>query len=206
MFEYDIAAGIPGKLYVDDCYLNCFFYSNSKDNWETGVMVSCTFGVVTDYPFWITDQKYTFLKQEDDDISELDEANELERGIIVPEFKWDFAKRSDVKRIENKSISASDFVMTIYGYVLNPKVMIAGHPYSVEAEILIGERLVIDSKKPSVKKIGRFGEVTNLWNAREKNYSVFQKIPSGYATMNWTGSFGVDLTVFDERSEPKWSL
>ena len=45
-----------------------------------------------------------------------------------------------------------------------------------------------------------------MYNARNKLQSVFEKIPSGASVLSWEGDFGVDLTIFDERSEPKWSL
>ena len=83
---------------------------------------------------------------------------------------------------------------------------IAGHPYRVETTVYEGERLVIDSKKGTVKKIGRLGEVVDCYNARQKDYSVFQKIPPGLNVFQWSGGFGVDITLFDERSEPKCSL
>lgn len=125
---------------------------------------------------------------------------------MFPEFPFDFAPVRGEKILENPSFTDSNFVTTIYGFAESPQVSIAGHPYRVETTIYEGERLVIDSKKGSVKKIGRLGEVVNCYNARQKDYSVFQKIPPGLNVFQWSGGFGVDIVLFDERSEPKWSF
>lgn len=110
------------------------------------------------------------------------------------------------RTINNPSFADSNFILTIYGFADNPSVMIAGHPYTVYATIYEGERMVINSVDRTVLKIGRLGEVTSLYNSREKIISVFQKIPPGAHVVTWPGSYGIDLTLLDERSEPKWSF
>ena len=125
---------------------------------------------------------------------------------MFPEFPFDFAPVRGEKILENPSFTDSNFIMTIYGFVESPQVSIAEHPYRVETTVYEGERLVIDSKKGTVKKIGRLGEVVDCYNARQKDYSVFEKIPAGLNVFQWSGGFGIDITLFDERSEPKCSL
>jgi hypothetical protein len=44
---------------------------------------------------------------------------------------------------------------------------------------------------------------TNLFDSRNKAQSVFEKIPEGALTFAWEG-FSFELTLFEERSEPKW--
>ncbi len=125
---------------------------------------------------------------------------------MFPEFPFDFCSEKGEKTLFNPSFKDSNFILTIYGFVENPQITISGHPYRVETTVYEGERLVIDSIKGTVKKIGRLGEITDCYNARGKQKRVFQKIPSGMNTFQWSGGFGVDITLFDERSEPKWSL
>ena len=131
---------------------------------------------------------------------------ELEEGIMFPEFPFDFCTETGEEVLINPSFNDSNFIMTIYGFAENPQLNIAGHPYKVEATINEGEQLVINSLTHTVQKIGRLGEITNLYNARGKIYSVFKKIPPGTNTLQWSGGFGIDIILFDERSEPKWSL
>ena len=50
------------------------------------------------------------------------------------------------------------------------------------------------------------GTNTNLFNFRNKTNSIFRKIPAGNLEISWDSSYGVDLTIYRERSEPKGAL
>lgn len=202
VFEKDIYNDIAGKIYIDDYYMRCFIKSCKKSKRGNGVIRSYEYTLITDYPFWIKETIYQYLPEPPEAVKYTD----LETGIMFPEFPFDFAPVRGEKILENPSFTESNFVMTIYGFAESPQVSIAGHPYRVETTVYEGERLIIDSKKGTVKKIGRLGEVVDCYNARQKDYSVFKKIPAGLNVFQWSGGFGIDITLFDERSEPKCSL
>ena len=98
--------------------------------------------------------------------------------------------------INNESYLPCHFRMTIYGPVTDPEIVIANHIYKVETTVFTDERLEIDSRNNTVIKIGRLGEETDLYNSRYKLQSVFA----------WPGGYGIDITLYDERSEPRWTL
>lgn len=200
-FERDINAKHPGKLLYDDYYIECYITA-SEISPDEHFGLKKTITAYCPYPFWIKETTYQYLPEPPEAIKYTD----LENGIMFPEFPFDFAPVRGEKILENPSFTDSNFVMTIYGFAESPQVSIAGHPYRVETTVYEGERLVIDSKKGTVKKIGRLGEVVDCYNARQKDYSVFQKIPAGLNVFQWSGGFGIDIVLFDERSEPKWSL
>lgn len=202
VFEKDIYNDVAGKIYINDYYMRCFIKSCKKSKRGNGVIRSYEYTLITDYPFWIKETTYQYLAEPPEAVKYTD----LETGIMFPEFPFDFAPVRGEKILENPSFTDSNFIMIIYGFVESPQVSIAGHPYRVETTIYEGERLVIDSKKGTVKKIGRLGEVVDCYNARQKDYSVFKKIPAGLNVFQWSGGFGIDITLFDERSEPKCSL
>lgn len=202
VFEKDIYNDVAGKIYINDYYMRCFIKSCKKSKRGNGVIRSYEYTLITDYPFWIKETTYQYLPEPPEAVKYTD----LENGIMFPEFPFDFAPVRGEKILENPSFTDSNFIMTIYGFAESPQVSIAGHPYRVETTVYEGERLVIDSKKGTVKKIGRLGEVVDCYNARQKDYSVFQKIPPGLNVFQWSGGFGIDITLFDERSEPKCSL
>lgn len=202
VFEKDIYNDVAGKIYINDYYMRCFIKSCRKSKRGNGVIRSYEYTLITDYPFWIKETTYQYLAEPPEAVKYTD----LETGIMFPEFPFDFAPVRGEKILGNQSFTDSNFIMTIYGFVESPQVSIAGHPYRVETTVYEGERLVIDSKKGTVKKIGRLGEVVDCYNARQKDYSVFQKIPPGLNVFQWSGGFGIDITLFDERSEPKCSL
>lgn len=196
---------------------------------------TCVFKIISDRPVWIKENIHQFRPQivipgepEENipDISgEITQGKPTENNSVVRDFPFDFLKPSNLKityplfdfpfdlvgaygrrTLKNESFAGANFVMTIYGFVDNPNIQIAGHPYTVYTTVYEGERLIINSAAGTVKKIGRLGEETNLYNARRKDYSVFQKIQPGIQTVSWPGTYGMDIVLFDERSEPKWSL
>lgn len=202
VFEKDIYNDVAGKIYINDYYMRCFIKSCKKSKRGNGVIRSYEYTLITDYPFWIKETTYQYLPEPPEAVK----YTELEEGIMFPEFPFDFYTETGEEVLINPSFNDSNFIMTIYGFAENPQLNIAGHPYKVEATINEGEQLVINSLTHTVQKIGRLGEITNLYNARGKIYSVFKKIPPGTNTLQWSGGFGVDIKLFDERSEPKCSL
>lgn len=200
-FERDINTKRPGKLLYDDYYIECYITA-SETSPDEYFGLKKTITAYCPYPFWIKETTYQYFPEPPEAVK----YTELEEGIMFPEFPFDFCTETGEEVLINPSFNDSNFIMTIYGFAENPQVNIAGHPYKVEATINEGEQLVINSLTHTVQKIGRLGEITNLYNARGKMYSVFKKIPPGTNTLQWSGGFGVDIILFDERSEPKCSL
>lgn len=200
-FERDINTKRPGKLLYDDYYIECYVTA-SETSPDEYFGLKKTITAYCPYPFWIKETTYQYFPEPPEAVK----YTELEEGIMFPEFPFDFCTETGEEVLINRSFNDSNFIMTIYGFAENPQLNIAGHPYKVEATINEGEQLVINSLTHTVQKIGRLGEITNLYNARGKIYSVFKKIPPGTNTLQWSGGFGVDIKLFDERSEPKWSL
>ena len=200
-FERDINTKRPGKLLYDDYYIECYITA-SETSPDEYFGLKKTITAYCPYPFWIKETTYQYFPEPPEAVK----YTELEEGIMFPEFPFDFCTEIGEEVLINPSFNDSNFIMTIYGFAENPQVNIAGHPYKVEATINEGEQLVINSLTHTVQKIGRLGEITNLYNARGKIYSVFKKIPPGTNTLQWSGGFGVDIKLFDERSEPKCSL
>lgn len=200
-FERDINTKRPGKLLYDDYYIECYITA-SEASPDEYFGLKKTITAYCPYPFWIKETTYQYFPEPPEAVK----YTELEEGIMFPEFPFDFCTETGEEVLINPSSNDSNFIMTIYGFAENPQLNIAGHPYKVEATINEGEQLVINSLTHTVQKIGRLGEITNLYNARGKIYSVFKKIPPGTNTLQWSGGFGVDIKLFDERSEPKWSL
>lgn len=64
--------------------------------------------------------------------------------------------------------------------------------------------MIIDSAEQTVYKYLTNGTVSNLFNERGYEYSIFEKIPSGLIRVNWTGTYGIDLDIFLERREAAW--
>lgn len=221
--ERDVIENVPGKLYVGEQYLMCNIIASKKLDWSKGVeYLKNTVAVIPRYPFWRTEKMFVFPPDKSSNIQSVpiktgdiyknqvteDVLPSTDENTIHPLFDlpFDFIKICGRRILENTSFVACDFIMTIYGFVDNPSILIGGHLYAVVATIYEGEQLIINSADHTVKKIGRLGDITNLYNAREKQYSVFKKIPPGVQTISWSGNYGIDIQLIYERSEPMWSL
>ena len=234
IFEYDIESKTPGKLYFDEYYIECYVISSETVPGEY-FDVKKIFKVYCPYPFWVKEHTYSFLPQIDKQDTgstqpivsgNVYEGDVVENKAVLREFSFDFVRKSDKKIkyplfdypfdfvrktgervIENSSnFKPCNFKMVIYGYAENPSVIIENHVYQVFATVYEGERLEINSFNKTVVKIGRIGENTNLYNFRNKIQSVFEKIPPGTSRLAWSGGFGIELTLFEERGEPKWNF
>ena len=96
--------------------------------------------------------------------------------------------------------------MTIFGEVGNPRVSVNGHPYQVNVDLAANEYLIIDSRKNTVTKYLANGTTLNVFDKRNKAQSVFEPIPGGTLRLTWPGTFGFDLTLYEERSEPRCTI
>lgn len=233
--EKDVLAKEPGRLYFGDWYLTGYVIGSEKSGFmQCDRRMGVNLKFIAESKRWRKDQLITLRPQEiEEQRKQLDPITTGKPGsvekampdkVIFHEFPYDYFKQSTIHSIYpqydyafdyvkshgksaiiNESFTGSDFIMTIYGFCIHPIITIGGHPYGVDVVVYEGERLVIDSQAGTVMKTGRLGEVTNCFNARDKAYSIFEPIPSGRSSLVWPGTYGIDLCIFEERSEPKWT-
>lgn len=198
IFEKDVSSGTPGKLYIDDQYMVCYIKSSEKDNWETDQIIQCEYGIITDYPLWITEKKHEFR---------INTGKEVGEYLDFP-FDMPFDLMGDEKGMGNVILdhyASCDFLLTIYGPCLSPRIVIGQSIYEVKTKIGDGEYLTIDSRKGTVYRIRtNGGKVNEFDNRTTAPNSPFEKIQPGYNLVSWDGSFGFDLLLYMERSEPAW--
>lgn len=195
LFEKDIMNGVPGRLYIDDQYMNCYIKSSKKANWETDQIILCEYGMITDYPFWTKESVHIFKS------SEISSTNNKR---YPGRYGYRYANGLNNASINNSHYVESNFKLLIYGKCINPTVIIGGNIYKVHTLIEEGERLEINTKDKTVIKIKNNGDKENLFNSRNKENYIFQKISSGLNSVNWNGDFDFDIVLYEERSEPKW--
>ena len=198
LFEKDVLVHKYGKICIGDYYLKCFITESKKTNYllNNGYM-TVDLTVKSDRPEWVKETEYVFSKQTESTAEHLDYSfdysidysNGLVNGVIV-----------------NKSFVASNFRMIIYGEVSSPAIFISGHKYAVDVIVDDGEYLTIDSVEKTIVLTKKNGEKVNCFKHRRRDSYVFEKIPAGdnvFASPNESIYF--DITLLDERSEPKWT-
>lgn len=200
MFDRDILAKHPGKLFWNDVYLNCYISGGKDEDFDEDFETTDKVLTITaENPFWIREQAVTLAKQE----------SEKSDGLNYPHnYPFNYAvEATGARSIEVDAIKDSEFCMIMYGPCSNPEVRVNGHRYGVKTDLLTGDYLMIDTRRKSiiempVSKVQNNGTVVNLFDYRLKEESILEKIKPGTNKIEWSGAFKVDLTIFTERSTP----
>lgn len=199
----DVADDKNGKLYTDTgFYLSCKIVGSQKTDWRMGLPIMFnTLSVLSDKPVWIREETKEFFPQ-----SESSDAASLSNGLDYPyDYEYDYtARKVGTADWYIDHYDSSEFMMTIFGPCVNPRILIDGYPYEVFDTLENNEYIVIDSRNNSVVKYLANGTTQNLYDLRAKEQSIFQPIPSGNINLSWSGAFGFDITLFIERNEPRW--
>ena len=193
-FDHDIVTLTPGRITHGQYYIECYITASSTfyDNpWTNNTLT-----IYCPYPFWRKDTDYRLHAAD---------AEEYEWLDYPYGFPYDYqATLPGFSMVANPGVKPADWLLKIHGYASNPVVYIGGVAIGVNAVIGSEETLVISSKDKTVIKIAANGQEENLFNARLKGSSIFDPLPSGELPVMWSGLFDVDLTVYEERSEPLW--
>lgn len=133
------------------------------------------------------------------------------------DFDYDYGGSGANRAITVGGLVPADCRLTVYGPVTNPRVTVAqgefSNTYSAKVAVPGGSRLVIDgsSYPKGIQLIGTYGEVEDRFadgvrgeGAGSGSY-CFEPLRPGTSTVSWDGSFGFDITHYQEEGEPPWS-
>lgn len=197
-FDIDVVTRTAGRIYVGSGYLKCYVIKSTKSGkYVQTRKTTVTFDVLPDGEDWIYESKYTFHPQE---------ASGSGNNMDYPhDYPFDYYNGMSSRILLNEAISDADFELTVYGPCENPEILIGSHKYHVNCQLETGEYLVINSLTKKIYKVKNDGEQVNQYNLQDRDWYVFQKIASGSHSVFWSGLFGFDITLYERRSEPKWS-
>lgn len=203
--EYDITHMTPGKIIWDKDYIQCYFVESDthpdEDN-PTYTVNSGTF--YAPYPFWIEEKIV--------EIYPTDEGATLPNAKgYVPEddrygYPYSYAGAKTSTYIEVDSYANCDFKMIAYGPAADVEWTIDNYLYKVDYTLRSNQYMVIDSRQntPPDRQcyvVNESGIILNVFNNRVGE--IFKKIPSGNIVLNYPRTYGLQLTIFIERSEPR---
>lgn len=196
VFEKDVLAKKHGTLTIGDYYLKCYITGSSKEEYYyTKRYMKVTLTLKTDYPYWIKETMAAFNMTPSGGSEYLD---------FPYDFSYDFKEDGRWNYVVNTNFVETDFRIRIYGAVSNPKIYIADHAYSVDVVVEEKEYLTIDSLEKAIYITKKSGEIVNCFNARDRDSYVFEKIPVGKSDVSCEGQMKFDITLIEERSEPRW--
>lgn len=197
--EKDVREKTPGRLYVDDQYVECYVigseHSVESDQYRK---IRKNMKIYVPHPLWIKEYFQVFLQS-----SESEELSDTKTYPYTYPYTYGGAEPG-TGFLVNDHFTDADFQMRIYGPAIAPQVKIGGYPYFVNETLSEGEYLLIDSRYQKVFKVSSSGAKISAFNKRQKGVNFFRKIPAGSMHVEWIGSFTWDITLFKERSEPIW--
>ena len=195
-FENDMRRMTPGRLVWGDYYIDCYIKGSGIENISFWSWISNKIQILAPYPFWIKEEKVMLSATPESTSVFLD---------YPYDFMYDFtAPAIGEKVVPSDSPFTSEFRMIIYGLAVNPRIVINGYPYILYTTIPSGSYVIIDSKQRTIMMYGINGQKTNIFDFRNKSDSIFEKIPAGNLDIVWDATFGADLTIFREKSEPEF--
>lgn len=198
--EADIAAKVPGKIYVGDWYTCGYVLGSEKTDYLiTKRLCRLNLRYITDDPSWYKEKLHVFAPEMESIIG-------IGHGKDYPfEYPYDYTVSQTGTSLFCDSAGENEFRLRIYGTAIDPTITIGGHNYKISGNIAAGENLLVDSINKTITLTKANGTKENWFDHRSREDYVFQPIPPGQNTVIWNGSFGFDLTVIEKRSEPKWT-
>lgn len=195
--EVDIEAMLPGKIIVGDYYTIGYITASVKSDYMIKKrFCKIVLTLTSEDPVWYREEKYSFS------------SNNAPSGGVGKDYPWEYQWEyvdPPSASVACNSVRDNAFIMKIYGEITNPIVTIGGHSYAVNGTVGAGENLLINSLTKTITLTKATGEKENWFDMRDRSSYIFEPIPPGQHLVVKNGTFGVDLTVIEKRSEPKWT-
>ena len=194
ILQKDVLAGVPGRLYVDNWYLKCFFKSRSMERWDTAVIISLEYEICFEKMEWIKEETY-----------------------YIPAITADIPSKSIY--VKNKHFAPFHYILKAYGPFEALEFSIDRNPVKVNAACAEGEYLILNTKNETITKTDMVGNQTNIYSLQDFSLDTFRKISgsilaiSNHSTKTETNkviiqydrTYDAELIFLLERSEPKWN-
>ena len=194
-FEADLRNKKTGRIIWGSYYIDCFVIESNTAPTDIPTRTLNKIKIYAPYPYWVQDYNIELLPSEETESEFLD---------FPFNFPFDFtAPTIGETTIKSDFPFDSEFEMVIFGPAVNPRVTINYYSYVLYTTIPDGAYVVIDSRKKTVMQFNTDGTQSNIFNLRNKTDSIFQKIPGGNLRISWDATFGVNITIHRERSEPR---
>ena len=160
-------------------------------------------------PFWYTEQTISIAPVSDHTALDTDKAYiDTEGENFGYGYPYSYKVELAAPHMDINHYAPSDFRLIVYGPAVNPTINIAGNQYKVNYSVEDGQVLIIDSRstQPWDRRVYLVAgqTVINVFDYRDPAGSILKKIPPGDIAIGYARTYGIELTVYKERSEPEW--
>ncbi len=193
----DLESLSAGKLYVNGQYLLCYINTSEKQistNWST--CTSVTLMITPEYPYWCTERKFSYYVR--DDSSKVG-------GMKYPRKYLGRYTPEKSLNLVNSHYAPCPMIISIYGPAESPTLHIGDILCGLDVTLGEGEYAVINQMTREIYLCNVQGEIQNIFDKRNKSGDVFAFAPSGSSQLHFSGNFGIDIIIAEQRSEPLWN-
>lgn len=197
VMEKDVLASQHGKFVINEYYLRCFVTGSAKSEYyHEKRYMKTTLTIQTDLPEWIRETVNAFGY-----MGKGPQGKNMDFNSNLP---LDYTSNLVGKAVVNQGFVASNFRIVIYGAADMPSVKVGSHLYQVNAILQSNEYLTIDSVNKTIILTHVDGVQENVFSKRNRDSYIFEKIPPGIRQVEMDGCKKADITILEERSEPRW--
>lgn len=201
--DVDINNVKMGKLWMDDYYLEGYIFASTKTVRYLGTTKTYVeLSIICEKGNWQSEELWRFRQ----DHTESEDPQYTGYGIIYPyDYNYDYSAPFGVNTILNESYMDTDFEIVYYGPIINPEITIGGNEYRIYTTLSANDYLRINSKEKTAYVVDYDGNQRNVFQWRDRNFDLFAKIRGGGNTVIKPKTAVVDVRLFYERSEPKYT-
>jgi hypothetical protein len=208
--EKDIAVLKPGRIYWDEQYIEAYLTVHDTHPVDDGKLWTEIVGqFYCAYPFWI-EEKTLIIRPSEQSTSGLPDNVKgfPEDRSFVYGYEYAYPYAGTAVAFTADSALSSNFRAIIYGPCTDVQFFIAGHKYKIDYGLRNEQYMVIDTRdylaiEDRCYVVSENGSHLNVFDYRDPESLLFHKIPPGPNVLNYARTYGIDLTLFQERSAPK---
>lgn len=204
IFDYDMAVLQPGKLEVGGWTQHCLFPESSADTWRPTIVGITATAALLD-GVWRKGTTQHFIG--------LESPQDTETGKGYPhEYPYGYGTRKIPSTVLQPGYLPAPIKLTIFGAASFPVIKIGENSYKYNGYVPSGSYLTIDGLNKTATLVNANGLVTNalpqleLGDGEGSGQYAFEKVLPGQNSLGWNGSFGFDIELIEEESEPPWIL
>lgn len=208
--EYDITHQTPGRITWGLDYIDCYIVDSDtkpRDNGDAYTENDITIYCPT--PYWI-EEVNTVIMPTTHGERDTDKGFPADRDIPFSypyPYSYPYAPNAVFIRVDH--YTESPFRLVVYGPCVDVNINISGNIYKVDHQVLNNQYMVIDSRNdiPADKRcyiVTESGININTFDYRDPAYELFKPIPAGDVVVTFDRTHSAELTLYLERSEPRW--
>ena len=203
--DRDMSEGTPGRLEVDG-WSQRAYVTKAEPSSISRSHVTMSLTVVLLDGVWRKGHTEQYMPSH--------AADSVGDSLDLPyDLSYDLGAPSARQYIEAGEWGAAPLKAVVYGPCINPAFSIAGNRYAVDATVQDGGRIEIDplASPRRVTIVNADGSTADAFPRARRGDGlgggeyIFQPLPPGRHEIEWDGSFGIDLTWYEEEGEPPWS-